>query len=370
MYGTKYSTKDSQDFYNYYNDISKRVKNKEVDVLLVVNMFLTGFDSKALNTLYADKNLKYHGLIQAFSRTNRILNEQKSQGNIVCFRNLKERTDEAITLFSNKEAVEDIIMEPYEDYVEKFNDAVEALQAITPTVNSVDDLPSEAEEFEFVKAFREMMRLKNILTTFSDFSFDSLEIDEQEFNDYRSKYLDLYDKVRTNTQKEKVSILDDVDFELELIHRDEINVVYILKLLARLKTGSPAQQAKVKKEIVDLLASELQLRSKRELIEKFINENLPHIDDVDDIPDAFETFMTEEKQLALKKISDEEKLSPDKLNEVIGNYIFTERKPLPDDIVGMLEVKPKILERKSVVQRITDKILSFIETFIEGMGGE
>ncbi|HRH50453.1 MAG TPA: type I restriction endonuclease subunit R [Panacibacter sp.] len=370
MYGTKYSTKDSQDFYNYYNDISKRVKNKEVDVLLVVNMFLTGFDSKALNTLYADKNLKYHGLIQAFSRTNRILNEQKSQGNIVCFRNLKERTDEAITLFSNKEAIEDIIMEPYEDYVEKFNDAVAALHAITPTVNSVDDLPSEAEEFEFVKAFREMMRLKNILTTFSDFSFDSLEIDEQEFNDYRSKYLDLYDKVRTNTQKEKVSILDDVDFELELIHRDEINVVYILKLLAKLKIGSPAQQAKVKKEIVDLLASELQLRSKRELIEKFINDNLPHIEDVDDIPDAFETFMSEEKQLALKKISDEEKLSPDKLNEVIGNYIFTERKPLPDDIVNMLEIKPKILERKSVVQRVTDKILGFIETFIEGMGGE
>lgn len=370
MYNTKYSTKDSQDFYNYYNDISKRVKNKEVDVLLVVNMFLTGFDSKALNTLYADKNLKYHGLIQAFSRTNRILNEQKSQGNIVCFRNLKERTDEAITLFSNKEAIEDIIMEPYEDYVEKFNDAVAALHAITPTVNSVDDLPSEAEEFEFVKAFREMMRLKNILTTFSDFSFDSLEIDEQEFNDYRSKYLDLYDKVKTNSQKEKVSILDDVDFELELIHRDEINVVYILKLLARLKTGSSAQQAKVRKEIVDLLASELQLRSKRELIEKFINDNLPHIEDVDDIPDAFETFMTEEKQLALKKISDEEKLSPDKLNEVIGNYIFTERKPLPDDIVNMLEVKPKILERKSVVQRITDKILGFIETFIEGMGGE
>ena len=142
MFGTKYSTKDSESFYNYYKDISKRVKNKEVDILLVVNMFLTGFDSKTLNTMYADKNLKYHGLIQAYSRTNRILNEQKSQGNIVCFRNLKTATDEAITLFSNKEAVEDIIMEPYEDYVEKFNQAVKELHQIAPIVNSVDDLPS------------------------------------------------------------------------------------------------------------------------------------------------------------------------------------------------------------------------------------
>lgn len=370
MYGTKYSTKDNESFYNYYKDISKRVKNKEVDILLVVNMFLTGFDSKTLNTMYADKNLKYHGLIQAYSRTNRILNEQKSQGNIVCFRNLKAATDEAITLFSNKEAIEEIIMEPYEDYVEKFNEAVKELHKIAPTINSVDDLPSEEEELDFVKAFREVMRLKNVLITFSDFTHENLEMDEQEFNDYRSKYLDLYDKVKTNTQKEKVSILEDVDFELELIHRDEINVVYILKLLAKLKTGTKEQQDKARKEIVDMLASELQLRSKRELIEKFINENLPHIEDVDDIPNAFEEYVSEEKQAALQELCREEKLSFDKLNDIIGDYIFTERKPLPDDIVNMLEVKPKILERKSVVQRVTDKILGFIETFINGMGGE
>lgn len=261
-------------------------------------------------------------------------------------------------------------MEPYEDYVEKFNEAVKELHKITPTINSVDDLPSEEEELDFVKAFREVMRLKNILTTFSDFDHDSLEMDEQEFNDYRSKYLDLYDKVKTNTQTEKVSILEDVDFELELIHRDEINVVYILKLLAKLKTGTKEQQDKVRKEIVDMLASELQLRSKRELIEKFINENLPQIEDVDEIPNAFEEYVNVEKQTALQELCKEEKLSFDKLNSVIGDYIFTERKPLPDDIVNMLEVKPKILERKSVVQRVTDKILGFIETFINGMGGE
>jgi type I restriction enzyme R subunit len=120
MFGTNFTTKDTQSYYNYYNDISKRVKLKEIDILLVVNMFLTGFDSKTLNTLYVDKNLKYHGLIQAFSRTNRILNEQKSQGNIVCFRNLKKATDEAIALFSNKNAKDIILMKSYEEYVEKF----------------------------------------------------------------------------------------------------------------------------------------------------------------------------------------------------------------------------------------------------------
>lgn len=368
MYGCKYSTQDNESFYNYYKDISKRVKNREVDILLVVNMFLTGFDSKTLNTLFVDKNLKYHGLIQAYSRTNRILNEQKSQGNIVCFRNLKEATDKAITLFSNKEAVEVIIMKPYEDYVGKFNEAVEKLHAITPTINDVDELPSEEEELEFVKAFRELMRLKNILTTFADFSFENLEMEEQEFEDYKSKYLDIHDKVKSNTAKEKVSILDDVDFELELIHRDEINVAYILRLLAKLKGGTKAQKERYKKEIADLLSGEVQLRSKKELIEKFINENLPFIEDDDDIGDAFEAFLDEEKGKALTQLCEEEKLAPEKLNAIISDYLFTERPPLPDDIVDMLEVKPKILERKTIVERVTDKIKKFVETFINGMG--
>lgn len=210
------------------------------------------------------------------------------------------------------------------------------------------------------------MRLKNILTTFSDFSFDSLEMEEQEFEDYKSKYLDIHDK--TKNEKEKVSILDDVDFELELIHRDEINVAYILRLLAKLKTGTKAQKAKYRKEIADLLSGEVQLRSKKELIEKFINENLPFIDDTDDIGDAFEAFLDEEKQKALAQLCTEEKLSPEKLNEVIGDYLFTERTPLPDEIVSMLELKPKILERKSVVERITSKIIDFVKTFIDGMG--
>jgi pyrimidine deaminase RibD-like protein len=188
MFETKFSTKDSESFYNYYNDISKKVKERKIDILLVVNMFLTGFDSQTLNTMYVDKNLKYHGLIQAYSRTNRILNEQKSQGNIIVFRNLKNATDQAITLFSNKEAIEVIIMKPYEDYVAKFDESFERLLSFAPTVNSVNDLNSEDEELEFIKAFRELMRIKNILTAFSDFKWEDLAMAEQLFEDYKSKY--------------------------------------------------------------------------------------------------------------------------------------------------------------------------------------
>ena len=369
MYNAKYTTKDSQSFYNYYNDIAKKVKNKEIDILLVVNMFLTGFDSKHLNTLYVDKNLKYHGLIQAYSRTNRILNEQKSQGNIVCFRNLKNATDEAIALFSNKDAKDVIIMEPYEDYIEKFAAAYEALLNIAPEVDSVNALESEDDEFEFVRAFRELMRLKNVLTTFADFKWDDLAMEEQAFEDYKSKYLDLYDKVKTNKGKEKVSILDDVDFELELIHRDEVNVAYILGLLAKLKGEKDGEHEKRKKEIIDLLGGEAKLRSKRELIEKFIEENMPHIDDEDDIHDEFERFWTEQQKKAIDEICKTEELKPEKLNGVIEEYLFTERKPMRDDIVGILENKPKLLERKKIVERVIDKIVGFVDTFVNGMPG-
>lgn len=367
MFGTKYSTKDSVLYYNYYKDIASRVKRKEVDILLVVNMFLTGFDSKPLNTLYVDKNLQYHGLIQAYSRTNRILNEQKSQGNIVVFRNLKTATDEAITLFSNKDAIDVIIMQPIEDYIELFNNGVDELHKIAPTVHSVNDLQNEEQELAFIKAFRELMRLKNILSTFADFSFDRLAMDEQTFNDYRSKYLDLYDKVRTDTGKEKVSILDDVDFELELIHRDEINVLYILKLLAKLQFGTKEEKAQLPKAISDLLTGELQLRSKKELIEKFINENLPLIKEEDDIPAAFEAFVDAEKQKALDDLCKEEGLIPEKVQQIIGNYLFTERKPLRDEIFNILIEKPKLLARKKVIERVTEKILAYIETYINGL---
>jgi type I restriction enzyme, R subunit len=370
MFETKFSTKDSESFYNYYNDISKKVKERKIDILLVVNMFLTGFDSQTLNTMYVDKNLKYHGLIQAYSRTNRILNEQKSQGNIIVFRNLKNATDQAITLFSNKEAIEVIIMKPYEDYTKKFNEAFIELIKITPTVNSVNDLKSEDDELEFIKAFRELMRIKNILTAFADFKWEDLAMAEQLFEDYKSKYLDLYDKVKSNHQKEKVSILEDVDFELELIHRDEINVNYIIQLLIKLKASVQKDVTKTEKEIFNLLNSDAQLRSKRELIEKFIQENLPVLEDTADIPEAFDKFWNEEQQKAFNQLVKDENLSAEKTEKIIEDYLFAEREPLRDEVLELIEgQQPSLLQRKSTGERILKRITDFVETFISGMAG-
>ncbi len=345
QFSTNYTTKDSQSFYNYYNDVAKRVKHKQIDVLLVVNMLLTGFDSKTLNTLYVDKNLRYHGLIQAYSRTNRILSELKSQGNIVYFRNLKGATDDAISFFSNINAKDEIIMQPYEEYVAKFNQAFIALLQITPTINSVNDLQDEEKELEFIKAFRELMRLKNVMATFTEFDFADLSMEEQNFEDYKSKYLDLYDKAKSHNQKEKVSILNDVDFELELIHRDEINVAYILKLLAKPKDATEEKQEKQKNAILEMMTGDVQMRSKRELIERFIQENLPTIEDSDNIPEEFENYWSKERLLALEKLSQEENLDSEKLQAVIGNYLFTEKKPLRDEIIGMLNKRPSLKER-------------------------
>jgi type I restriction enzyme R subunit len=370
LFGDNFTTKDSQSFYNYYNDISKKVKEGKIDILLVVNMFLTGFDSPRLNTLYVDKNLRYHGLIQAYSRTNRIINEQKSQGNIVAFRNLKNRTDEAITLFSNKEAIEVIIMKPYEAYTVKFDEAFDILTELTPSVDSVNDLVSEDDELAFIKAFRDLMRIKNMLTAFADFSWEDLKMTEQQFEDYKSKYLDLYDKVKSNHQKEKVSILEDVDFELELIHRDEINVAYIIQCLIKLKSQVQKDTSKAEQEIFNLLNTETTLRSKRALIEQFISDNLPVIDDVDNIQSAFEQYWNEEQQKAFAALVAEENLSADRTEQLIEQYLFAERPPLRDEVLELIEgEKPSLLQRKQTGERILNKLLDFVEKFIHGMAG-
>jgi len=379
QFGVKFSTKDSEHFYNYSKDISKKLKDRDrnpenpenrIDVLLVVNMFLTGFDAKKVNTLYVDKNLKFHGLIQAYSRTNRILNELKSQGNIVVFRNLKNATDDAITLFSNKEAIEVIIMKPYEDYTAKFNEAYIELLKITPTVDSVNDLNTEEDELEFIKAFRNLMRIKNILAAFADFKWEDMAMAEQQFEDFKSKYLDLYDKVRRDHEKEKVSILEDVDFELELIHRDEINVAYIIQLLIRLKAKAQGDTTQAEKEIFNLLNTESTLRSKRELIEKFIKENLPVIEDTENVPQEFEKFWDIEQQNAFNKIVTDENLTSDKTEKLIESYLFAEREPLRDEVLELINgEQPTVLERKRLGDRILKKIVDFVETFVNGMNG-
>jgi type I restriction enzyme R subunit len=364
-YSTNYSTNE---FYSYYKDIGKRVKNKQVDILLVVNMFLTGFDSKPLNTIYVDKNLRFHGLIQAYSRTNRILDELKSQGNVVCFRNLKDETDEAITLFSNKKPIEEIVIQPYEDYIENFNDAVNKILEIAPDFDSVNDLVSEDDKLEFVKAFRELMRLKNVLDTFTEFSFEDLEIDSQTFENYKSKYLDLYEEGKADHQKEKVSILNDIDFEIELIRKDEINVAYILSLLAKIHSANKKDKEQQHKAISDMLTSSTQLRSKKELIERFIEENLPLVANSDHIEDAFETFWTIEKKKAIQQLSKDENLNYNNLVTSISNYLFTQKIPLRDEVIGLMNERPSLKERASLSKRITSKIIDFVETFIEGIG--
>ena len=368
MFGTKYSTKDTQSFYNYYQDIAKKVKARKVDILLVVNMFLTGFDCKTLNTMYVDKSLKYHGLIQAYSRTNRILNEVKSQGNIVVFRNLKKETDKAVALFSNKDAKETIFVPPYDEYVKQFNAVAVELMTLTPTVRSVKDLPDEEAELKFIKIFRELMRLMNILQAFSEFDYEDLALSAQRYADYRSAYLDLYDKVKTDNQKEKASILDDIDFELELIHRDVINVQYILKLLAQLYDAPEAQRVGLRKQILDTMSGDLQLRSKHELIQKFIDNNLPKLGSAADIPDSFEDYWEQARLSAFQHLVKEEQLNPDKLNKVIDRFVYTGKEPLPDpDIIDLIERPLKIAERGPTRKRVLEKVIDFVETFIRGI---
>jgi len=318
--------------------------------------------------MYVDKNLRYHGLIQAYSRTNRILNEVKSQGNIVVFRNLKKRTDEAIALFSNVNAKEEIFVPPYEDTVQKFNQVVIELLTLTPTVRSVKDLPNETAELAFVKIFRELMRLRNILESFSEFDDEDLSLSAQRFADYRSAYLDLYDKVKSDNTNEQASILEDVDFELELIHRDVINVQYILTLLANLYEAVGADAQKIRKLILDSAAGDIELRSKRELIEKFIEQNLPKLKDASEIPDSFESFWEQERLSAFDQLVREEHLDADKLKKVIYRYADTGQAPLPDpDIVELIDRPLKLAERGPVKKRVLQKVVDFVDTFIRGM---
>ena len=377
MYETAFTTKDSEQFQKYFVDISKRLKDREkknfndekdrLDLLLVVNMFLTGFDAKKVNTLYVDKNLKHHGLIQAFSRTNRILGEKKSQGNILSFRNLKEATDKAITLFSNKEAVEEILLPPYGSIAKRFDEALQNLLQIVPTWQSVDELVSEEDEAAFIQAFRALLRAKNVLESYADFNWNDLGIDEETFINYQTKYIDLYAKVKRDNAKQKTSILNDIDFEVELIHRDTVNVAYIIKLLARLKQAKRSEAEEQRKAILDLLGSEVTMRSKRELIEKFINENLPKIEDADNIQDEFEQYWQEQKVLALAKICDDEQLDKEQFKALIDTYIFSGQEPLRDEVLKCLGDRPSILQARTIGERIITKMKEYVEVFVSAM---
>jgi len=375
MYKTRHSVKDSKAFYTYYRDIAKRMKEREkesfkdedrCDILLVVNMYLTGFDAKKLNTLYVDKNLKHHGLIQAFSRTNRTLGDLKSQGNIVCFRNLKDSADEAIALFSDEDAETKVFIEPYEEFVKQFNEGVTELLAIVSTPKDVDLLISESDQAAFVQAFRHLIRLFNVLKSFTEFSWKDVDLSEQVFADFKSKYLDMYERTRAN--EDGASIIDDLDFELELIHRDDVNVDYILKLLKELKSSAKdgedsKEYQNAKKQIIDLLSNESQLRSKRDLIEKFIEDHLPSLTPDTDLEGEFEGYWSNEKQQALNKLSQDEKLDPEGLMRMIDEYRFSGKSPLRDNVFEALTYKPKLMERKKVFERISSALVDIVEKF-------
>lgn len=382
MYQTQHSAKDSKAFYAYYKDISKRMKDRDrenfedknrADILLVVNMFLTGFDVKKINTLYVDKNLKYHGLIQAYSRTNRILGELKSQGNIVCFRNLKENTDQAVALFSNANAKEEIFIEPYEYYLDKFNEGVQALREIASIPNDVNKLISEDDQVEFVKAFRNLIRLLNVSKSFTEFDFSALNIDEQTFEDYKSKYLDIYDKTRTKNYEESESAIDELDFELELIQRDDINVAYILKLLAKLQQATkekrPEEEYQQQKaSILNELDKEVQLRNKKDLIEKFIDTQMPAIKPDAKIESVFQDFWNRERRTAIKYLCETENLNVEAVNQMIADYKFSGKEPLRETVLSACNEKPKLLERKKIFKRIVSALLDIIDKFDDTLG--
>lgn len=363
-YNEAYSTNFSTDrFYDYYRDLQKRIKDKEVDLVLVVNMFLTGFDSPRLNTLYVDKNLRYHGLIQAYSRTNRLLDSDKPHGNIVSFRNLKQATDTALALFGDENAKEIVFKKPYEKQKNEFENKLTELREKVPTIASVNSLNGEEEKAGFVQTFRDLLRIKSSLETFAEFSFEDVGIAEQEFYDYQSKYLDIYEE-RRNNESGIESILDQIDFELELTIRDIVNFDYIILLIAGLKNiSSDALRKKKTEEILHIFDRDVQLRKKKDLIRKFIDENLPKIDKADNVEKVFGEFWESERTKVLKKLAEEENIPTDKLDHLIGEYLYTQRLPHEQDIADLLPMQPKISERKGIIDRIKSAIENIVDIF-------
>ncbi len=365
QFGTNYNSGDG--FYAYYRDIADRVKKKQIDILLVVNMFLTGFDSKPLNTLYVDKNLKYHGLIQAFSRTNRVFNDKKPFGNIICFRNLKRATDEALALFSNKEAQQIVLVPSFNEIQKDYDTAVDKLMSVTADYQAVDELLTEDQQLEFIKAFREVMRYNAQLQTFIEYDQDQTQLDKQHFANFASKYADLCRDLRKTTKKEKVSVLDDVDFQLDLLHSDRINVGYIINLLQlSLDTPDQEKRKKYQAQVHDLIGSDITLHDKQELIHKFIEENMPKMITGQSVESAFAEFWDTEKEQAYQHLCEQEDLKPEVMKKVLTDYAFNQRLPRKEELKDLPNYKIKLFERDKVFSNLLAKTRQFIEKFYTG----
>lgn len=311
LFGTSFDT-SADKFQNYYKDLSQRLKKRDLDIVIVVNMFLTGFDATTLNTLWVDKNLKAHGLIQAYSRTNRILNSVKTYGNIVSFRNLEQETNDALALFGNKDAKGIVLLKPYAEYYDEYEKRVGELVSGFPLAQSI---VGEAGQKAFIKLFGSILRLKNILTAFDDFNgFEILT--EREFQDYQSIYLNLYAEFRTTSDAQKESINDDVVFEIELIKQVEINVDYILLLVEQyLKKKGSGDDKEIRATIERAINSSPGLRNKKDLIEQFVDS----VNTKAKVDAQWQTFVAAKKTEELECIIAEENLNADAAREFIGN---------------------------------------------------
>lgn len=390
MFGTAFSV---DNFSAYYDDINERMKKRKkdmepLDLLLVVGMFLTGFDAKKLNTLYVDKNLEYHGLLQAFSRTNRVLNEKKRFGKIVCFRDLKNNVDESIKLFSNNEPNEFIIREPYKKVKVALNEKMIAFLEKYPNPAYIDTLQSEYEKRDFVIAFREIIRSKTEIQIYEDYNPDDqyFAMSEQIYMDFRSKYLDITigvidpqensDKVKDEGNGEAYAngaTLEDIDFCLELLHSDIINVAYILALIGELNPDSEDYE-KNRQRILDTMIKDAAMRSKTKLIDGFIKQNIDSdkigfakakADGSIDLEARLKEYVSKEKTKAILELAKEEELSEEALVEFFREYDYLQREKteIIQDAIKNRKKKVGLVERRSILKRVMSRIRTIIDTF-------
>ena len=373
MFHTNYST-DSDKFQNYYKDVSLRMKNKELDLLIVVNMFLTGFDATTLNTLWVDKNLKMHGLIQAFSRTNRILNSIKTFGNIVCFRNLQKRVDSAIALFGDREAGGIVLLHKFDDYyygyttqdgkdkpgyVDMINELTEKFPLSEPRIEG------EQNQKDFIALFGAILRMRNLLLSFDDFKGREM-ISERDLQDYLGRYQDLRDEWVNRAKGEKEDITDDIVFEIELIRQIEINIDYILMLVKKYH-DSHCDDKEILVTIQKAVDASPELRSKKQLIETFI----AGINDVDDVMAEWQGFVAAEREKELVQIIQEEKLKEPETRKFLENaFRDGEIKTTGTDIDKLMPPVSRFGgggARAKKKQGVIEKLQKFFEKFF-GLG--
>lgn len=368
MFDKNYSTNT---FSAYFTDVSKKVKNTELDILLVVNMFLTGFDAKRLNTLYVDKRLKHHDLIQAFSRTNRIETANKPYGNIVCFQTNKKAVDDAVKLFSLTDNADEVLMKPYEYYRDEFRKAVEELLKHTPSPEEAEHGGDEQEEYKFVLLFRELIRLMVKLKTFDEFEFteDELGMSNQLYEDFVSKYKKIYRDIRPDQQK--TSILSDVSFDIELLRNDKINVHYILELIKNaVSEPSREKRRKTLDEIEKMIesATDPELYMKSDLIHGFIDSIASEMDPDADFEYEYNQYMEEQRTNEIREVAAKYQIPEPKINRLIGDYEFggfVDKNDIKTDLTKDVIKREKEENNFSSSMRAKNSITNTITQFIK-----